>query len=474
MPQFNLSKKLVSTVQLWASLLLIVLAFVFSVTPIITLKNVENADKIIEMMEDLDLDSDVMMYIEEETEISSPKLISSIALIYKMIVAANAEGEDQAEKAAELREFLDTEEGKKSVATALSLTVAIVKTLDFKNSSDVISFILNIFVSVIGLLAVLLMTLAMPFIFGILALISLIKALKNIKNPEKAAPALAKKLPGLMSLPLILMLFQCVVRGMSYGSGLVAICIIAIISTVINFAASRARKYPNDQFIYLNIVQGCSLVGVVGFLVFFFNIIRTGIFKAFISGKYASYLASVLAAKDAGADTNWTYIIDGVLILVYMIIVLGASGYLEKSARRFSCASKKERATRFSTAKIKDNYIVGAIFTLAAFIIPTVLSNLKHGYNDVTSTASTGDFSFIELTDAQKEYLTAALIGIIIMIIAEVAIIVLKKVFCANMSKEDADALISGNAKPFEEISEASESEATAATTVAGSDNKSE
>ena len=272
MPQFNLPRKLVSTVQLWASLLLIILAFVFSMTPIITLKNIENADKINEMMTELDLGTDIP--IEEETEISSPKMISSISLIVKIVGAATAEGEDKAEKAEELEEFLKTDKGKEAVATAVCLAVAIVKTVDVESSSNFFSFIFNIVISIVGLIAVLLITLALPFVFGIIALISLIKALKNIRTPENAAPALAKKLPGMISLPLILMLFQCVIPGMTYASGVVAICVLAVIATVLNFAASRAREYPNEQFKYLNIVQGCSVVGIVGFLVFFFNIIR--------------------------------------------------------------------------------------------------------------------------------------------------------------------------------------------------------
>lgn len=440
MPQLNLSKKLVSTVQLWASLLLIILAFVFSVTPIITLKNIENADKINEMIQELDIDTPIP--IEEETEISCPKLISSISMIVKIVGAAMAEDEDQAEKNAEFQEFLETDEGKEAVATAICLSVAVVRTLDFENSDDIFSFVFNILISIIGLLSVLILTLIMPLIFGIMALVSLIKALRNIKTPGNAAPALSNKLPGMITLPLFIMLFQCVIPGMTYASGVVAICILAIVATVLNFLASRARKYPNEQFKYLNIVQGCSAVGIAGFLVFFFNIIRTGIFKAFISGKYTAYISSAIAASDSGADVNKWYIVDGILMLFYLLMVLASVGYLENAARCFSCSVKRNQ---------KSN-MIGAILSLATFIIPTYIAGAKHGYNDVTSTASTGDFSFLELTEAQEDKLNAALVGIIIMIVAEIAVIVLKKVFCSKMKAEDAVALMSGNAKSSEEV----------------------
>ena len=454
MPQFNLPRKLVSTVQLWASLLLIILAFVFSMTPIITLKNIENADKINEMISELDLGVEIP--IEEETKISSPKMISSISLIVKIVSAATAEGEEQTGKSNDLKEFLETEKGKEAVATAVCLAVAIVKTLDFESSDNFLSFIFNILISIIGLLAVLLITLALPFVFGIIALISLVKALRNIKTPENAAPSLAKKLPGMISLPLILMLFQCVVPGMTYASGVVAICILAVIATVLNFAASRAREYPTEQFKYLNIVQGCSVVGIVGFLVFFFNIIRTGIFKAFVSGKYAAYLVSALAAKEKGVDVHGGYIIDGVLMIVYLVVMLSSVTYLEKTARRLSCAVKRERKKGLIGAlipsKIKDNDVVTAILCLATFIVPTYIAGAKHGYLNVASTESTGDYSFLVLSEDQQGFLDAALVGIIIMIVAEIAVIVLRKVLCSKMKIEDAEALIIGNAKTSDEI----------------------
>jgi hypothetical protein len=285
----------------------------------------------------------------------------------------------------------------------------------------------------------------------------------------------------MISLPLVLMLFQCVVPGMTYASGIVAICIISIISTVLNFAASRAREYPNEQFKYLNIVQGCSVVGIVGFLVFFFNVIRTGIFKAFISGQYATYLVSALAAKDNGVDVNNGYIIDGVLMIVYLVIMLSSIVYLERAARRLSCAVKRERKRGIvgllTSAKIKDNDIVTAILCLATFIIPTYIADANHGYHNVASTESTGDFSFIVLSEEQQGFLDAALIGIIIMIVAEIAVIVLRKVFCSKMKAEDGEALLTGNAKTSDEIlAEAKQivAEAEATVSVTNSETNSE
>ena len=53
MRQFNLPRRTVSMVQLWASVLLIVIAFSLSLTPIINLKPLDNVDEINEFISEI-------------------------------------------------------------------------------------------------------------------------------------------------------------------------------------------------------------------------------------------------------------------------------------------------------------------------------------------------------------------------------------------------------------------------------------
>lgn len=464
MPQINVPRKIVSTIQLWASVLLIVLALVFSFTPIITLKTLDNAADINEMLDSLELDTEVR--IPEEVEVSAPKLISSISLIVDIIGvssdAANSEGmtdeqmEDLEARMLELEEYMKTDEGKEDIITALCIAVTIVKTVDFEDSENFFSLILNVLVSIVGLLAVLIVTLLVPVILAFTALVSILSALKNIKTPEKVSAKIGNKLSGMISMPLMLMLFQCVVPGMTYASGIVTICILSVVSVGINFVCSRLREYPKEQFKYLNVLQGPALVGIVGFLVFFFNLIKSGIFKAFTSGKFALYMTEALVLTEKNIEVNTSYMIDGILMFVYLAVVLGCTAYLDRAARRFSCTVKKERSRGliglFSSGKAKDNNLLSTILMLAIYIIPTYIAGAKHFYEDPTSKAAEGDASFLELTSVQEEALSAALVGIIIMIVAEIAVIVLKKVFCADLSDADREALMMGKAKSSDEI----------------------
>lgn len=453
MPQLKVPRKIVSAAQLWISVLLVVLAMIFSLTPIITLKTFENADQINEMLDNIDIGIDLGDF-PEEVEISAPKLISSITLIIDVVNAATGEDAD-AQKS--LETYIESEEGKETLYTMVGIAASIMGTFDFEEiESDPFSIILNVVVSIIGLLTVLIMTLVIPIILIINCLVVVIKALKNIKTPENVSAAVGNKLTPMLSMTLTFMLFQCVVDGMAPASGITNILILAVVSVAINFVASRLREYPNEQFKYLNVVQLPSLVGLIGFLVFFFNLIETGIFKAFTNGSFSKYMAEAIELQSKDITVNTDYIIDGILMLAYLVIVLGCVSYLDKAARRVSCTVKAEKPKGiiglFMSGKVKDNNVIQAIFTLAVYVLPVVVMGMKHYHLSPASTAKEGIASFLVLTPEQEGSLNGVLAGIIIMIVAEISIIVLKTIFCKKLNADEREELLLGKAKTSDEI----------------------
>ncbi len=469
MPQFNLPRKTVATVQLWAGVILLALALLFSFMPIIKLETLDNIEEIESMVNQVLPEAE--LDIPEEVDITAPKLVSTISLIVKIVdasISSAKEDEAATDKVNAINDFLKTDEGKEDVATAFCIAATIVKTIDFEGSdNNVLAMILNIIVSVTALFYVLIFTLVLPIILAFHFIISLIKALKNIKTPENASAAIGGKLIGVLSIPLLLMLMQCVVPGMSYGWGIVAVFATVIAATVLGFVISRLREYPAKEFKYVNIVQGTALVAIVGFVVFFFNIIKTGVFHNF-ANKFAAYMgkvavaaAEIAAMESAGMTVDKTinggYIIDAVLMLVYLVVILSCVSYLASAAKRFSCTVKKTRPkvgfliSRLFADKARDGNIVAAIFTAFTFAIPTYIISAKHAFDDVCSTASAGEASLIELTAAQQGALNAALVGIIIMLVAEIALLILKKVFCKDLEADEAEKVIMGLAKTSDE-----------------------
>ncbi len=465
--QFNVPKKIGASVQFWVSLALIVVALIMSFAPIITLETGEIQQGIADLANKV-LPGEKMEIPEDgKIGVSAPKLISSVSTIVKVISTSTAVAngnEDAAEKLEEIEKYIETEDGKQDLLTAMALAATVVKTLgigsdEMAGEQDIFSLVFNVLISIIAFIAVLVMTILIPIMVIIMAIKSIFIALRNIQTPENASAELGNKLSTVLSLPFTLMLFQCVIPGMSYGSGIVTICYMAIASTVLNFVVSRMREYPNEQFKYLNIIQLPAFVGIIGFLVFFFNITKSDVFTTFAHGKFAMYMTKAMAYTATKQDVNTSYIIDAVLILVYLVVMLSCVSYIESAARRFSCTIKRERPKGilglFYTGKLHDNNIVKACFMLLAFIIPTYIKGQKHYYENPLVLEGAGDASFLELTADQESALTMALVGIIIMILAEVAVIVLKKVFCPNISTQDAEALMTGHAMTSAERLEA-------------------
>lgn len=455
MPQFNLPRKKVTMIQMWASVLLIALALIFSLTPMITLKPGKNMEKINEVASQLPFETGIDIPTED-VDISVGKLVSLGGLIAKVIGAipgADGPTEETQAKAEELQSYIKTDAGKADITTALCFAGTIMGALDFESmmggDSNPIGMILMVLVTIVALFGTLIMMVVIPVIIAIQLIIALIKAAKNAATPENAAAAVANKLPGMISIVLLFMLAQCVVPGMSQGWGVTALCAVIIASIVLNFVASRLREYPAKQFMYLNVLQGGALLGIAGFLVFFFNIIKTGIFNSFINGDYFLALAgnavdAALSQGEKSVDT--VVIIAGVLMIVYLVVVLACVGYLDKAARRLSCAVKRERPKgligKLFTPKAKDNNIVMAIVTIVAFIVPTYVASIEYGDNKV---------KFLELAEEQQAALSTALIGIIIMVVAEVAVIVLKKSLCKELTEREAEDLMMGVAMTSEE-----------------------
>ena len=464
--QLNAPKKIVSTAHFWSSVLLVVLALVFSFMPIISLDlsmpevtigddgeisyDKGQADYL-EAVGDLMQEMGIYVEIPEKVDVSLPKLIGSVSMIFK-VVAAAGEGEDAAEKQAELDEYLETENGKQDVVTAIAIAASFMKAFDFESLSgenaNIMSFLLNTLLSMVGLFAVLALVVIIPLkliIAGIKTLITVARVLKNKENPELYCATVAGILPSKITLVFTLMLFQCVLPGMTYGWGVLTICILGIVSVVLNFATTRVRRYPDDQFVYLNVVQGGALVGMIGFIVFFFNIVKSGIIKSFVGGGLSDFLTNVIgqAVENGGeVSVNNAYIVDIIMMFVYLVIMLYCTKYFDKTAKRFSCTVKKGLISN----KPKDSGIVGACILFLAYLLPTLVAGFKHNGEGEDAT------SFLELAPAQQSALTGALVGIIIMIVAEVAIIVLKNVFCKNITAEAAQAVIDGSVVDLEPI----------------------
>ena len=502
--QLNISKKMTAMLQVWISVLLLIVATFMSLAPIITLRT--NADSLNEMLDKVAEDTTIDLgEIPETVDVSALKIVKSVGVIAKIAKAAMNAAKDVAENTtyiansaetlgdikyqvsgsdldlenldefqssasdavikiekmesavedtqkkvddlgAEIESILETEDGKETLLIALSIgaTVASNFNTDDMSGAGALAGILTMLITVIALIALLVLTFLLPVMLLFSTLIALLTALIKLGNPEEAASKVSKRLLGFVSLPFTLMLFQCVVPGMTYGKGIVSICVVTIFAAVLGLAISRLHSYNASTFMYLNVVQGASVLGIVGFMIFFFNLVKTNILTSFLNGKFGEYVTNVSEiAKVTSEETQNAYIIDLVLMLIYLLLTLGSVRYLEKCVHRLACSStvnKKGKA-------VKDSALGRAIMMIAIYAIPAYVMAQKHFYNNPCSTASQGDASFLILeTAAQKNAFNMVLVGAILMVVAEVALIVLKSLFCHDMKGSDMAEVMSGGA----------------------------
>ncbi|MBO5882842.1 MAG: hypothetical protein J6Q78_00345 [Clostridia bacterium] len=442
MKQLNLPRRMTATIQVWVCFALIVAALAMSFLPIITLKTADNADEISKALSEI---TDTDIEIPEKVSVTSPKLIGSILMIGDAISVLSDSESASDDKVEALEAKLESKEGQETLITTMAIATTIADAMGTEEeggaSPSIFEILFNIIIIFSVIIGVLGATLVLPFIFAFRAIVALVRCLKNRNTPELAVGKVAGKMTEALTLPLEIMIFQCVVPGMSYGSGIVAIIVIAILSIVLNTLVSRTVTYKPEHFTFMNIAQGTSVIGLVGFLVFFFNFLKTGIFTSFLHGKFFDYLQDVTTHKAQASaaritvETQDGYVVDLLLFVALIVLVMYSINYLPKIARRLSCTVKKG----------SGNLLVPAILTLPVYIIPTVMMGLKNYYENPVSKATEGDASFLELTPAGNDAVSAMFVGIIIMLVAEIAYMVLNMVFCKGVSSEEKAALLSGD-----------------------------
>ena len=398
MKQLNVPKKVTAPLMMWVSLFLIATTLLFSFMPLMRLDTTLGDSGIGQMVDKLG--GSGSMNIPEKVDISAIKILGAVRVVGSLL-KDSSDGKNQ--------DLMDTKAGQETAVIAAAIATTVVKSLDFENG--IVSALINILITLIALIYVLIFVFVIPIKLVIMFVKALVPALANTKTPELGAAKVGNKLPKMLSIPFTMMIFQSFIPGMTYGWGLIAITVIIILSVLFCTVLTRLRTYEPKKFRYLNILQGTSLVAIIGFLVFFFSILKVHVLNNFLVGPFVLQVAALAAGGSSG---NSAYIIDFVLIFAFAIAFLSAVKYLSSAANRLSCTVSHKKVAE----KKADSNLWGAIGLFLAYLAPKLVSGWNH---------YAGKYSFLTLNDDEKSALTVALIGIIIMIAAEVALIVLKK-----------------------------------------------
>ena len=433
----NISKRKTATIQVWVSLTLILLALIMSFMPIIKV-NTENLKNTVEKFIDndnVDLDDIDWDVLPKEVEFTAPNLIQS-SIFFADIISFTSENHDADALAEYVKEKVEEETSKDALASAFAILSIFSDSANPEmNTSNPLPMIFSITVSFFAFLYIILTILIIPIILIINAIIALAYAIANTKSPEKATPKVSSRLTGLLSVLFMILLFQCALPQVSFAWGAILLLIITAVSIIMNSVAIRLPAYRKEDMMYANIVQGTSLIGILGFLIFFFSLIKTGILTSFINGPFFSFVQEFDAIENLYASD---YLIDAILMLFYILFIFITIDYISKVTRRLSLSCKKE-----------SRLIVLPILALPVFIIPTIIKT-KQNLNIVDNGEVLFETSSLYLTDSGETALIFVLIGIIIMILAEIAYLVVPKILCKNMTSDEKLLVITGKMPEFD------------------------
>ena len=448
----NAPKKLVARVQTLVCLVLAFLCLIFSFTaPLVSIdfKDAKVINEALDSLQEAGIDRSKIGEIPEKINVSAVNMYGVVGTFANLVKAAGAKDGEKAMSAV-FDENGNLKEGAKtSVLIAAALATNVVgeaKDSSSSSSSSGFGAIVAMLIPIVATIALLIFSMIAPIYYVIAFLFVLVAVLKNLQNPEEATAKVSGRLPKTIIVPIYIMLYACVTKTLSPGSGVKTLFVLVILNSILNLVATRMHAWDKKPLKFANIVQGLSLVSVLGYIIYLFNIVKTGVFRTLITNNgflVAAGKAAVNKAASAYTGTSTTVVekqtfaSDLLLVLVAIGIVLFSSRYLAAVLRRATLSLKKGD---------KPGHIIFAVVLMFSAILPMVVKTFLH---DTTKNPAV---SYLDsMTAEQNAALTGALVGLIIILLSEVALIILQKVFCEDISQEEMNEILTNTTTTADE-----------------------
>lgn len=448
----NAPKKLVARVQTLVCLVLAFLCLIFSFTaPLVSIdfKDAKVINEALDSLQEAGIDRSKIGEIPEKINVSAVNMYGVVGTFVNLVKAAGAKDGEKAMSAVFDENGKLKEGAKTSLLIAAALATNIVgeaKDSSSSSSSSGFGTIIAMLITIVATFALLIFSMIAPIYYVIAFLIVLINVLKNLQNPEEATAKVSGRLPKTIIVPIFIMLYACVTKTLSPGSGVKTLFVLVLLNSILNLVATRMHAWDKKTIKFANIVQGASLVSILGYIIYLFNIVKTGVFRTLITnngfliatGKAAvNKVASAYSGTSTTVVEKQTFASDLILVLIAIGIVLFSSRYLATVLRRATLSLKKDD---------KPQQIIFAVILMFSAILPMVVKTFLH---DTTQSPAV---SYLDgMTAEQNSALTGALVGLVIILLSEVALIILQKVFCEDISKEEMGNVLTNTATTAEE-----------------------
>lgn len=247
------------------------------------------------------------------------------------------------------------------------------------------------------------------------AILCIVSIIKNRQDPGKAFHRVGKSFSAIISKFPLILIVKALVPEVQLGGAIIAMFVTIVIGLIISFLASRLKGYEKAELKYLNVLQICSAVSLVAFLVFFFNMAKTHMLDAFFN-KSGSYLMDQVGSLVENQKVDFLPLL---LIYLFVFVLIMICNYLVDIVTRIACMSSSK----------SDTHIFKTAAGLALVVIPFVLMNT--------------DFK-LELGEAEMSSFYVYGVGLILMLVVEIVLKVLSHTVDADISAERRKEIVTG------------------------------
>ena len=200
------------------------------------------------------------------------------------------------------------------------------------------------------------------------------------------------------------------------------VLIIAGVSILANIIASRFKSYSYYEIRYLNCMQITSLVSLVGIILFAIYITKANLVSFWTSEAVEARV--LLNSADEGAFTNTMIIIAYFAAFLAILLPFVFRGIISILSRIGCMDVNRKKAKKVKRKKVGTGIFLGVFIIAINFV-------LMHIFN-------------IELPNEQGSAFTIACVGIIIALIGKIAMTAIRFTYLAGMSHAEVIAVQSG------------------------------
>ena len=294
--------------------------------------------------------------------------------------------------------------------------------LDNIDGDNAIATIINLAIELLIPFFCFIYLMILAIIIAISLLIASIRAILGFFNAEldngEVVANMSKSIHRIIKLFPAILLIRLFCTDYKYGSAIIGILVLSVLALVLGVVVSRLKKYEPADFKYLNVLQIISAVSVIGLALFVFSILKTDIFMVGLRSVFDTYFFEYMI------DGGEFPVVPFILLLVLFATVSSAVKAIPRILTRVACMSKTKSAV----------HIPSAVIAFIAVIIPSVMKGNEFIAEDVK----------FELTNAAQSSMSLAIVGLVIMLVAEIALKVVPNYVCEDCTKENRQKIVTG------------------------------